>query len=79
MNARFDPLTARYPRTLHDLDNDPRRWWTTAEASIAEEEFIRDSFNDDARPRRVPSWPGRIVYVLSLCAFVLLALKFFKR
>lgn len=79
MNARFDPLTARYKRNLHEMEPDARRWWTTAEAAIAEEEFIRDSFNDDARPRQTTSWPLRAAYVFGLCAFVVLALKFFKR
>lgn len=80
MNARFDPLTARLPRTLRELDRDPFDWIRRGECEAAGEEHIRAMFNDEL-PRETlpPNWPGRIVYVLGLCAFVALVLSFCKR
>lgn len=81
MNARFDPLTARLPRTLAEMDRDPYAWWTNAEAAAAKEEFHRESFDADERFRQSRSerMAGKVVYFLGLCAFVALVLSFCKR
>lgn len=80
MNARFDPLTARYARNLHELTDDPRSWWTNAEAAAAQEEWYRASFDEDDRRRivRPTPWIGRALYIIGLCALAALALKFLK-
>jgi hypothetical protein len=70
--ADRDPLTMRYARTLKDTVRDPHDWWTTAEASIAEERHIRAMFEEPSRPAKTPAYDKALYLTLALVAVLFL-------
>lgn len=65
-----DPLTYRHPRTLAEIEPDPRAWWTNGAAEVEHEHAIRLQLAEDARRHPAADEP---VPFTATGAYVLLA------
>jgi hypothetical protein len=74
---RFNDTTERFPRTLREAQRNPRDWWTTAEAAIAEEEYIREMFAKSEQQEKTPGH-DRVLYLIGALVVILYFLGAFK-